>query len=87
LVNTSSVGLKAGDPSILPAACLKTDHLGDDTIYQPSVTPLLALAEALCYRTANGLSMLIQQGELAFQHWFPGTDPLPVMRRSLLGIH
>jgi shikimate dehydrogenase len=85
LVNTSSVGLKAGDPSILPAACLKKEHLVYDTIYKPPVTPLLALAEARGCHTANGLSMLIHQGALAFQHWFPGTDPLPVMRRSLLG--
>jgi shikimate dehydrogenase len=85
LVNTSSVGLKAGDPSIVPAACLKKEHLVYDTIYKPPVTPLLALAKDRGCRTANGLSMLIHQGALAFQHWFPGTDPLPVMRRSLLG--
>jgi shikimate dehydrogenase len=84
IVNTSSVGLKAGDPAILPAACLKKQHLVYDTIYQPPVTPLLAVADGLGCRTANGLSMLIHQGALAFLHWFPGTDPLPVMQRALL---
>jgi shikimate dehydrogenase len=84
IVNTSSVGLKAGDPSILPAACLKKEHLVYDTIYQPPITPLLAMANDLGCRTANGLSMLVNQGALAFQHWFPGTDPLPVMKRALL---
>ena len=83
IVNTSSVGLKEGDPSILPTTCLKKEHLVYDTIYKPPVTPLLAVANDLGCRTANGLSMLIHQGALAFQHWFPGTDPLPVMRRSL----
>ncbi|MGL4400623.1 MAG: shikimate dehydrogenase [Luteolibacter sp.] len=83
LVNSTSVGLQAGDPSILPAACLKREHLVYDTIYKPPVTPLLALADELGCRTANGLSMLIHQGALAFQHWFPGSDPLPVMMRSL----
>jgi shikimate dehydrogenase len=83
IVNTSSVGLKPGDPSILPGACLKPAHLVYDTIYQPPVTPLLATATAVGCRTANGLSMLIHQGVLAFQHWFPGTDPLPVMRAAL----
>lgn len=83
IVNTSSVGLKPGDPSILPGACLKPAHLVYDTIYQPPVTPLLAAADAAGCRTANGLSMLIQQGALAFQHWFPGSDPLPVMRAAL----
>ncbi|MDP3849967.1 MAG: shikimate dehydrogenase [Luteolibacter sp.] len=83
IVNTSSLGLKPGDPSILPASCLKAEHLVYDTIYQPPVTPLLALARAKGCRTSNGLSMLLHQGALAFQHWFPQTDPLSVMRAAL----
>jgi shikimate dehydrogenase len=83
IVNTSSVGLKPGDPSVLTAACLKPEHLVYDTIYQPPVTPLLALAEQRGCRTANGLSMLIHQGALAFQLWFPGSNPLPMMRAAL----
>jgi shikimate dehydrogenase len=83
VVNTSSVGLKLGDPSILTADCLKKAHRVYDTIYQPPVTPLLALAAGLGCQTSNGLSMLVHQGALAFKHWFPGTDPLPVMLRSM----
>jgi shikimate dehydrogenase len=83
IVNTSSVGLKPGDPSIIPAACLREGQLVYDTIYQPAVTPLLALANHEGCRTANGFSMLIQQGALAFQHWFPGTDPLGVMKKTM----
>ena len=83
IVNTSSVGLKTGDAPILPAACLLPRHWVYDTIYQPPVTPLLALAGGLGCRTSNGLSMLMHQGALAFQHWFPLTDPLAVMRGVL----
>lgn len=83
IVNTSSVGLKTGDPSILPTSCLKKEHLVYDTIYQPPVTPLLAVANELGCRTSNGLSMLVHQGSLAFQHWFPETHPLPVMRQAM----
>ena len=83
LVNTSSVGLKPGDPPILPASCLTPRHCVYDTIYQPPVTPLLALAAGLGCRTSNGLSMLVHQGALAFQHWFPQTEPLAVMREAL----
>ncbi len=86
IVNTSSVGLKAGDPSILHADCLRQEHLVYDTIYQPPVTPLLALARETGCRTSNGLSMLIHQGALAFQHWFPQADPqavLAAMRKAL----
>ncbi|HSP43945.1 MAG TPA: shikimate dehydrogenase [Luteolibacter sp.] len=83
IVNTSSVGLKTGDPSVLTADCLRPGLLVYDTIYQPAVTPLLALAASRGCRTANGLTMLLHQGALAFQHWFPGTDPLAVMRTAL----
>ena len=83
IVNASSVGLKPGDPSPLPAACLKPQHRVYDTIYQPSPTPLLANAQALGCQTADGLSMLIHQGALAFQTWFPGTTPLEAMRAAL----
>lgn len=84
IVNTSSVGLKQSDRSILGAGCLKRLHLVYDTIYQPPVTPFLALANKAGCRTANGLSMLIHQGALAFQHWFPGSEPLAVMRAAFL---
>ncbi len=83
IVNTSSVGLKMGDLSILTPDCLKPEHLVYDTIYQPPVTPLLALANQLGCRTANGLSMLIHQGALAYQHWIPGSQPLATMRTAL----
>jgi len=83
IVNASSVGLQAGDAPILPRACLQHQPLVYDTIYHPPVTPLLALASQLGCRKSNGLSMLAQQGALAFQHWFPDTAPLVVMRAAL----
>jgi shikimate dehydrogenase len=83
IVNTSSVGLKPGDPSVLPAGCLREGQFVYDTIYQPPITPLLALAVDQGCRTANGLSMLIHQGALAFQVWFPGTSPLETMKTAL----
>jgi shikimate dehydrogenase len=83
IVNTSSVGLKSTDPSILPADCLRTGHLVYDTIYQPPVTPLLGLAIHEGCRTSNGLSMLLHQGALAFETWFPGTRPLPLMQAAM----
>jgi shikimate dehydrogenase len=83
IVNATSVGLKSGDGSPLPAGCLRSGLCVYDTIYRPAVTPLLAVAAAAGSRTANGLSMLLHQGVLAFQHWFPQTDPLPLMREAL----
>jgi shikimate dehydrogenase len=83
IVNTSSVGLKPEDPAILPAECLAAYHLVYDTIYQPPRTALWALAAANGCRVSNGRSMLIHQGALAFQHWYPGTNPLAVMKLAM----
>lgn len=84
IVNTTSVGLKPDDGSPLPAGYLRPGLCVYDTIYQPAVTPLLAAADSAGCRTANGISLLLHQGVLAFQHWFPHTDPLPFMREALL---
>lgn len=83
IVNTTSLGLKEGDGSPLPANCLRPGICVYDTIYKPAVTPLLAAADLAGAQTANGLSLLLHQGVLAYQHWFPQTDPLPYMREAL----
>lgn len=86
IVNTSSLGLKEGDTSILPAGFFLSGARVFDTIYQPAVTPLMRLASAAGCPTANGLGMLLHQGALAFQTWFPGTDPLATMREALAAV-
>ena len=83
IVNTSSVGLNHADPCVLPTSCLMKYHLVYDTIYKPAVTPLTALANSIGCRTSNGFSMLLRQGVLSFQHWFPGTEPLVMMEEAL----
>ena len=80
LVQTTSLGLKATDPAPIPSSCLQPHHLIYDTIYQPARTKFLRLGEANGARIANGLSLLLHQGALSFEYWFPGTDPLPAMR-------
>lgn len=80
LVQTTSLGLKATDPAPIPAACLQPHHLVYDTIYQPARTKFLRLGASNGARIANGLSLLLHQGALSFEYWFPGTDPLPAMR-------
>lgn len=83
LVQTTSLGLKHDDPHVVPDDCLLARHCAYDTIYQPPQTPFLASARNMGCRTDNGLSLLIHQGAIAFQHWFPGTDPLPYMRAAM----
>lgn len=83
IVNATSVGLKRTDPSPLPGACLQPHHLVYDTIYNPAQTRLLQEAASHGARTTNGLSLLLHQGVLAFELWFPGSKPLDTMRRAL----
>ena len=83
LVNATSVGLKAGDPSPLPAGCLASDHLVFDSIYGKSRTAFLVAAEKAGARAIDGRLMLLHQGVRAFERWFPGTAPADFMRRGL----
>ena len=80
LVNSTSVGLKPDDPVPVPVSLLRPDLAVYDMIYNPPETPLLAAARAAGAPAANGLSMLVHQGALAFVRWFGGDLPLREMR-------
>jgi len=84
VVNCSSVGMKPGDPSPIPAALLSRTHLLFDTIYTAERTPLMLAADTVGARSANGLSMLLHQGALSFEKWFDRPAPVEAMRQALL---
>jgi shikimate dehydrogenase len=83
LVQTSSLGLKDDDANVIPDDYFLPHQCAYDTIYKPAETRFLASARKAGCKTDNGLSLLIHQGALAFQHWFPGKDALPYMRASM----
>ena len=83
VVNCSSIGMKPGDPSPIPAALLSREHLLYDTIYTADRTPLMLAADQAGARSANGLSMLLHQGALSFEKWFDRPAPLETMRQAL----
>jgi shikimate dehydrogenase len=82
VVNTTSGGLKEGEPSVLPMEVLHSKLMIYDTIYQP--TQLLEAAKKIGARSANGLSMLLHQGALAFTIWTQKAAPIDKMRAALL---
>lgn len=84
IVNCSPVGLQPGDPSPVSAASLAGRHLLYDTIYTAGRTPFMRAGDAAGARSANGLSMLLHQGVLAFEIWFERPAPLEAMRAALL---
>ncbi len=55
-----------------------------DTIYSAERTPLVSAATEAGARAANGLSMLLHQGALAFEIWFQREAPIDTMRKALL---
>ena len=69
LINTTPLGLKPNDSSLVRGDLLHTDMLVYDVIYNPVQTSLLKLAQEKGAQTSNGLGMLFFQGALAFHHW------------------
>ena len=90
VVNATSVGLRAGDPSLIPARIFPEAGkkgmkriLFFDLIYRPAETALLRLARRRGHRTANGASMLLYQGAKSFEIWTGEKAPVAVMRNAL----
>jgi shikimate dehydrogenase len=83
VVNATPVGLNRGDPSPIPARLLAPHLMIYDTVYSAARTPLVSSAIEAGARAANGLSMLLHQGALAFEIWFEREAPLEVMRAAI----
>ena len=85
VINATSCGMKRTDPSVLPASILQANLLVYDTIYTAQNTPLMEDAQSVGARAANGASMLLYQGALAFEIWFNRPAPVEVMRAAMAG--
>ena len=84
IVNATSLGMKSEDVRLLPAAAMEARHLVFDMVYRPDgETPLLADAKAVGARTVDGITLLLHQGAISFEHWFGRPAPLDVMRKGL----
>ncbi|MEY2563964.1 MAG: shikimate dehydrogenase [Verrucomicrobiota bacterium] len=83
IVNATPLGLNRADPSPVPARLLAPHLMIYDTIYSSERTPFISAALAAGARGANGLSMLLHQGALAFEIWFGQEARLEVMRKAL----
>lgn len=82
LIQSTSVGLHADDPISVPQELLHPALNVLDMIYRP--TPLLAAAEELGCRTADGRGMLLHQGVKSFAIWTGAAElPVEAMRQAL----
>lgn len=73
LINATSLGLKAGDPSPFDVSLLPKGWKVYDMIYNPAATTLLRDASACGLAVANGLSMLVHQGARSLEIWSHAT--------------
>lgn len=84
VVNATSLGMKSADAKLLPADAIEARHLVFDMVYRADgETPLLADARLAGAKTVDGLTLLLHQGAISFEHWFDRPAPLEVMREGL----
>src|SRR5438045_6352694 len=84
IVNTTPLGLNRSDPSPIPARLLAPHLMIHDTVYGEGRTPFVSAAIEAGARAANGFSMLLHQGALAFEIWFECEAPTEAMRKALI---
>lgn len=84
IVNGTSLGMKRTDAPLLHPSLIQPHQMIYDMVYSPARTRLIADAQAEGARAANGLSMLLWQGAIAFEFWFNSDAPVEAMRKGLL---
>lgn len=83
VVNCTTLGLKADDPSPLGAVALRPGHFVFDTTYAATPSRLLRDARAAGADGCDGRPMLRWQGALAFRLWTGVLPPAEPMRHAL----
>jgi len=83
VVQATSVGMSETDPSAIDPTHLGEGQIVADLIYHPSVTPTMRAGTQAGATVSNGLSMLLHQAAVAFEHWTGVTAPIEAMRSAL----
>lgn len=81
-VNTTSVGMKKGDPLLVREKNLKGREFVYDLIYNRK-TELIKTAEKNGIPNADGLLMLVYQGAVSFELWTGKKAPVEVMKKAV----
>jgi len=83
VVQASPVGMKEGDPSLLPPEAFRAGQRAFDLIYMYPETAFLSTARGAGAKIANGLGMLLHQGARAFEIWTGVKPSVSAMRKAL----
>jgi shikimate dehydrogenase len=85
VINTTPLGLHAGDPLPL-AEAPPCAVVALDLVYRAGGTPWAGAMQAAGLRAADGRGMLVAQGAAALECWFPDVRaPVEVMRAAVNG--
>jgi shikimate dehydrogenase len=83
LLNSTSLGMKGEVFAEIPWGQLHSGAVVYDIVYRRPDTPLLAAAREHGHSAADGLGMLIAQGEEAFRIWTGQDSPAGVMQQAI----
>jgi shikimate dehydrogenase len=82
VVNATSIGIR-DDAYPLSPSLIAPGAAVIDLVYRPGETAWIRALRARGHRACDGLPMLIEQGALAFEHWFGVAPDREVMWRSV----
>ncbi len=82
LTNATNVGMGDDDRSLVDKDMLRRDLVVSDIIYEPPLTPLLAMAKDLGCSYFNGADMLLYQGSASFKAWTGQDMPVKEIQRT-----
>lgn len=82
VVNATSLGLDADDPSPLDPHLVRADTLIDLVYRRGDETPLVRAAREAGWRAEDGRRMLVEQAAVAFERWFGRAAPRDAMMRA-----
>lgn len=83
ILNSTSLGMNAGDPALLTPAHLGAHHRMLDMTYVLEETPMMAAVRTAGGQAVNGLGMLLHQGVRSFELWTGVHPPVEPMRAAL----
>jgi shikimate dehydrogenase len=84
LINSTPLGLKAGDPLPIGLDTAPRAEVALDMVYAAGETAWVRAIRSRVRRAGDGRAMLVAQGAAAFERWFPGKHaPVEIMRAAV----
>jgi shikimate dehydrogenase len=84
MINTTPLGLQPADPKPPGREAAPAAAVALDLVYSSGETAWVRALRSAGLRASDGRAMLVAQGALALERWFPGADaPTEIMRAAV----